>query len=474
MMSQYPYDSPYEYDEFDTGEEPVANLPVPLFLTGQQVALRMQDEPQPEQTYTAFKYLAVVSSVALLIGAGYLIRDTRLTERIQFYAGEYWQNATSITIASRQEADAEADKVGIVPIQANELFENSGKKGPRADHFLTAVNHPQRPQVILASLAAAPERANPSEAPYRAGIRGTKSNRWQPGNPFDGVVEVAKAETPASGPVQGNRQAAGVFFASALGVNSVESRQARVQTASMPSPSTETGWEHLLTLARVSPQDATLLGGVSETEFRNRELHCLATAIYFEARDEPIQGQIAVGQVIINRVNSPYYPKSICAVVYEGAMRRTGCQFSFTCDGKSHRTSEKKEWETAMEIAKQVLDGKLHVKAVGNATHYHATYVHPAWRKLVKRVTQVGTHIFYTAPFADPSITYNYEDPDEEDRAGIKKVREQIAQSQQAQPPAQPAKPAVQTAAASYSAPVDNVENAPAQVPQSGFGFNGQ
>jgi hypothetical protein len=76
------------------------------------------------------------------------------------------------------------------------------------------------------------------------------------------------------------------------------------------------------------------LTGKSRTEFENRERRCLATAIYFEARSRPIRGQIGVGQVIMNRVRSPQFPETICAVVYQGQMEKE-CQFSFACDGRS-------------------------------------------------------------------------------------------------------------------------------------------
>ena len=161
-------------------------------------------------------------------------------------------------------------------------------------------------------------------------------------------------------------------------------------------PSTGNQWAGLLKNASISPdQPKTLFGGLTEDEFRERELRCMATAIYFEARDEPIRGQLAVGQVIMNRIRSPFYPKTICGVVYQGERNRTGCQFSFTCTGKRNAIKEKDEWATSVKLAKQVIAGEVWIDEVGYATHYHATYVHPSWRKELIKVAQIGGHIFY-------------------------------------------------------------------------------
>ncbi len=155
-------------------------------------------------------------------------------------------------------------------------------------------------------------------------------------------------------------------------------------------------WAGLLKNASLSPeQPQTLFGGLTEDEFRKRELRCMATAIYFEARDEPIKGQIAVAQVIMNRIRSPFYPKTICGVVYQGERNRHGCQFSFTCTGKSNSVREKPEWATSVKLAKQVIAGEVWLDEVGYATHYHATYVHPPWRFELIKVAQIGGHIFY-------------------------------------------------------------------------------
>lgn len=175
------------------------------------------------------------------------------------------------------------------------------------------------------------------------------------------------------------------------------------------APAKPASWSDLIKLARMSNGDGedvkpSIFGGLSEQEFRAREFRCMATAIYFEARGESVKGQIAVGQVIMTRVNSEYYPNTICGVVYQGQWNRNACQFSFACDGQPDVPKEKEEWETALKVAKDVISGKAYVEEVGGATHYHATYVSPPWRKLVKKVAKVGIHIFYKADFAPPLI----------------------------------------------------------------------
>ena len=90
---------------------------------------------------------------------------------------------------------------------------------------------------------------------------------------------------------------------------------------------------------------------------RARSLDCLTAGIYYEAATEPTDGQRAVAQVILNRVRHPAYPNTVCGVVFEGAMRRTGCQFSFTCDGSLRRAPTPAYWERARRVAAEALNG---------------------------------------------------------------------------------------------------------------------
>jgi hypothetical protein len=138
-------------------------------------------------------------------------------------------------------------------------------------------------------------------------------------------------------------------------------------------------------------------------EDRTRALHCLTQAVYYEAAREGEKGQAAVAQVVLNRVRHPAYPKSICGVVYQGAARSTGCQFTFTCDGSLRWAPEASYWKQAKAVAERALAGYVD-KQVGSATHYHAQYVAPYWAPTLVKMTQVGQHIFYrwTGPWGEP------------------------------------------------------------------------
>jgi spore germination cell wall hydrolase CwlJ-like protein len=127
---------------------------------------------------------------------------------------------------------------------------------------------------------------------------------------------------------------------------------------------------------------------------RNRALRCLTQGIYYEAALESTKGQEAVAQVILNRVRDPNYPNTVCGVVFEGAERVTGCQFSFTCDGSLAQAPVAWAWNRARVVAERALAGHVATE-VGTATHYHADYVHPWWSPTLAKITQIGAHIFY-------------------------------------------------------------------------------
>jgi spore germination cell wall hydrolase CwlJ-like protein len=128
-----------------------------------------------------------------------------------------------------------------------------------------------------------------------------------------------------------------------------------------------------------------------------RERRCLAEAIYYEARSEGLKGQVAVAEVVLNRVESRFWPNSICGVVYEGSQRVTGCQFSFTCDGSMSSAPRGYAWEKAQAVAAHVLM-ELHAPVIGAATHYHTTEVNPVWAARLVPVSKVGAHLFYRFP----------------------------------------------------------------------------
>ena len=141
------------------------------------------------------------------------------------------------------------------------------------------------------------------------------------------------------------------------------------------------------------PSPAELLK-LDDKEYAKAE-HCLARAIYFESRSEPVRGQEAVAQVVMNRVFSGFYPKDVCGVIYQNANRHLACQFTFACDGKRKVINERGSWARANRIAKQTLDGKLYVPEVAKSTHYHAVYVHPYWTREMHKLVRYGVHNFY-------------------------------------------------------------------------------
>jgi spore germination cell wall hydrolase CwlJ-like protein len=127
----------------------------------------------------------------------------------------------------------------------------------------------------------------------------------------------------------------------------------------------------------------------------DREKRCLAEAVYFESRSEPEEGQAAVAQVVLNRVQSGLYPASICGVVYQNRSHYKACQFSFACEGRSLRITEQAAWTTAVRVATEVMEGRTYISDVGRSTHYHTNYVRPRWARALTKMDVIGRHIFY-------------------------------------------------------------------------------
>jgi hypothetical protein len=132
--------------------------------------------------------------------------------------------------------------------------------------------------------------------------------------------------------------------------------------------------------------------GVGLTHARAQE--CLAQAVWYEAASESEAGQRAVAQVVLNRVAHPSWPNSVCGVVYQGSARRTGCQFTFTCDGSLTRRPAGASWAQAQRIAAEALTGKVYAP-VGHATHYHTLWVNPYWAGTLDHIGTIGAHRFY-------------------------------------------------------------------------------
>ena len=174
---------------------------------------------------------------------------------------------------------------------------------------------------------------------------------------------------------------------------------------SIPPPAVEP-----LVLKDVTPQDAVAINAAvpfstapnpaarpfrftGDLAARARAVDCLAAAMLYEAGNDEI-GQRAVGQVVLNRVRHPAFPKTVCGVVFQGQERATGCQFTFTCDGALARVLPEEAWTRARQTAGAALDGRVFAP-VGHATHYHTDWVVPYWSASLDKVASVGTHLFF-------------------------------------------------------------------------------
>ncbi|MCW6536573.1 cell wall hydrolase [Sphingomonas lycopersici] len=133
---------------------------------------------------------------------------------------------------------------------------------------------------------------------------------------------------------------------------------------------------------------------LASTIDRARALECLSAAVYYEAGAESDAGQRAVAQVVVNRVRHPAFPPTVCGVVYQGAARGSGCQFSFACDGAAARIPSRDGWARAARNAAAILAGQVFAP-VGLATHYHTYAVTPAWNRTLVMTDVVGAHFFH-------------------------------------------------------------------------------
>ena len=124
---------------------------------------------------------------------------------------------------------------------------------------------------------------------------------------------------------------------------------------------------------------------------------CLSEALYFEARGEDLWGQMAVAEVILNRVDSQRFPENVCAVVRDGTGRRHRCQFSYYCDGKVEAIENQAAYERIKKIAAMMIEGRARV-LTGGAVFYHTDALTPSWMDAMHQTTIIGDHIFYRYP----------------------------------------------------------------------------
>ena len=119
--------------------------------------------------------------------------------------------------------------------------------------------------------------------------------------------------------------------------------------------------------------------------------HCVALAMYWEARGEGLRGMQAVGSVILNRVADQRFPETPCGVVQQGG-ETPPCQFSWWCDGKSDRPTNRTQWSTALTVADQMLTRRPN-DATGGALFFHSTAIRNPWRR--QQTARIGNHVFY-------------------------------------------------------------------------------
>ncbi len=153
--------------------------------------------------------------------------------------------------------------------------------------------------------------------------------------------------------------------------------------------------------AFVAPEGMSLKAAVAQARglpdaALDRDGMCLAEAVYFESRGQPLMGQMAVAQVILHRVADKRFAKSVCGVVQERSRGAKGaCQFSFVCDARSDVPSQSASWDEAKAVAKVALAGDMPDVTGGKALFFHATHAAPAWRHRMEKTATLGSHLFY-------------------------------------------------------------------------------
>lgn len=167
---------------------------------------------------------------------------------------------------------------------------------------------------------------------------------------------------------------------------------ADLQPFSSSAPLIEVGPPHdLLYTAKHQPTEELspekIYVGRNSDRYSQADLACLAEALYFEARGEGAKGQVAVAEVILNRVQSRKFPSNVCSVINQPS------QFSYTIGGKK-KVRNKAAYQRVLKVAKAVLAGQTQ-DVTGGATYFHTTSVRPGWAGRMLRTSQIGRHIFY-------------------------------------------------------------------------------
>ena len=165
--------------------------------------------------------------------------------------------------------------------------------------------------------------------------------------------------------------------------------------------------EHLEHINQIYAVDTTQ--NISYTDQTKQEsVVCLAKNAYFEARNQSVLSQIAVSQVVMNRVKSPDYPNTVCGVVYEAQLSnwykvkmdkevpiKNKCQFSWYCDGKSDEPESNTSWDESVYLSLLIYSEELTIDVTEGALWYHATYVSPSWAEHYQKTVRINDHVFY-------------------------------------------------------------------------------
>lgn len=217
-----------------------------------------------------------------------------------------------------------------------------------------------------------------------------------------GRVAVARKRSPALiaiGALAGGAALAGsvISIGGATPAQHLEATAPAVFTTAVVETVARNGDEPVKVTARSPAADAadpgTTIYAARFARASASERACLARAVYYEARGEGFDGQVAVAQVILNRTRSVKWPGTICGVVNQGIERGEKCQFSFACMAHSEPVGQL--WEQAQSVAEQAVTGHAWLREALEATHYHATNVAPVWRIALVATGTIGSHVFY-------------------------------------------------------------------------------
>jgi spore germination cell wall hydrolase CwlJ-like protein len=208
---------------------------------------------------------------------------------------------------------------------------------------------------------------------------------------------LAGSDLSATAPMA--RQMAGLMEGERATVESaapgIAARKAKAEAAETAAVAKAAEGEPLAVASRDLPEklDLATLDALAPAA-GDAEWRCLAEAIYYESRGEPLDGQVAVAEVVLNRVDDRRYPNSVCGVTKQGVGNGRGCQFSYACDGSPERMASPVPRARAEKLAALMLAGHARVVTDG-ATHFHARYVSPGWSRKFARTAAIGQHIFY-------------------------------------------------------------------------------